>query len=464
VIHRAAPFVIALVAAIVGPAAVPMAAAQPADPVAPVIELLSSAAAEERAIGLERVRYGIRGEATTARLANLLPGLGAAAQNELVLALGARGDRAALPAVRTLLESSKDAALKNACLTVLGMLGGPAEVPVLVGALAASEPERTGARQSLLLLDPPGSDAAILAAAAAAAPDLRSQLWTILTERNAWGRLSEALPQVVASIGDGNAAVRKAALAAVAQAGAAAEVPGIVKALLAAPEGQDRNDIERTLVTVCTRGRDSARSAAAFFGLFTAATDADRETLVAPLGRIGGPQARGVVDALIDAPDPARRRSGIEAIVRWPDAGVADRLLSLTDSAADPAERDRLLNALIRIGPQPDNGLNEEKKLELLQKTIGLCRADKDRARVLERAHAIRTIASFRFVVPYLDQPALAEAAARSVVELAHHRQLRDAHKDEFIKALDRVPAVTQDAELRERAEAYKQGRTWKRQ
>ncbi|MFN7813586.1 MAG: hypothetical protein ACK5SI_13095, partial [Planctomycetia bacterium] len=303
-----------------------------------------------------------------------------------------------------------------------------------------------------------------LLSSAAAAPDLRSQLWTILTERNAWGRLSEALPQVVAAIGDGNAAVRKAALAAVAQAGAAAEVPGIVKALLAAPEGQDRNEVERTLVNVCTRGRDPARSAAAFFGLFTAATDADREALVAPLGRIGGPQARGVVDGLIDATDPARRRSGIEAIVRWPDAGVADRLLALTESAADAAERDRLLNGLIRIAPQPDNGLNDEKKLELLQKTIGLCRADKDRARVLERAHAIRTIASFRFVVPYLDQPALAEAAARSVVELAHHRQLRDAHKDEFIKALDRVPAVTQDAELRERAEAYKQGRTWKRQ
>jgi hypothetical protein len=68
-----------------------------------------------------------------------------------------------------------------------------------------------------------------------------------------------------------------------------------------------------------------------------------------------------------------------------------------------------------------------------------------------------------RFVVPYLDDPLLAESACLSVVELAHHRNVRDAHKAEFTQALDKVIGTTKNAELLERAERYKNGQTWER-
>ncbi|MFM8892601.1 MAG: hypothetical protein ACKOTB_13445, partial [Planctomycetia bacterium] len=111
----------------------------------------------------------------------------------------------------------------------------------------------------------------------------------------------------------------------------------------------------------------------------------------------------------------------------------------------------------------PENKLDDKQKLDLLGKTMSLCQRDEDRGRVLERANAIRTVETLRFVVPYLDNPALAEPACLSVVELAHHRNLRDAHKEEFMKALDKVIARTKNAELTERAERYKQGQTWER-
>jgi hypothetical protein len=94
---------------------------------------------------------------------------------------------------------------------------------------------------------------------------------------------------------------------------------------------------------------------------------------------------------------------------------------------------------------------------------MALCEKNNDRAKVLERANAIRTIETFRFVVPYLDDPALAEPACRSVVELAHHQKLRDAHKAEFAKALDKVLGTTKDDELIQRATRYKAGQTWER-
>jgi hypothetical protein len=166
---------------------------------------------------------------------------------------------------------------------------------------------------------------------------------------------------------------------------------------------------------------------------------------------------------MIADPDAAKRKLGLTALTRWPDASVSERLLDLLGQAKDPAERELLLGSLIRIAPLPDNKLNDKQKLELLQKTMALCQRDEDRRRVLERANAIRMIETLRFVVPYLEDPNLAEPACLSVVELAHHRNLRDAHKDEFTKALDRVLALTKNEELLERASRYKEGQTWER-
>ena len=186
-----------------------------------------------------------------------------------------------------------------------------------------------------------------------------------------------------------------------------------------------------------------------------------RAPLLPALARIGGPAVMAIIDSMLA--DPARRPQGLDALSKWPDATIKDRLLELLGATTDPKEKELLLGTLIRIAPLPDNKLKDAQKLELLEKTMALCEKNDDRAKVLERANAIRTIETFRFVVPYLDDPALAEPACRSVVELAHHQKLRDAHKAEFAKALDKVLGTTKDDELIQRATRYKAGQTWER-
>jgi len=214
---------------------------------------------------------------------------------------------------------------------------------------------------------------------------------------------------------------------------------------------------------VCTRKPGHEEAAKVFLERFKAAPEAERERLLTALGAIGGKEALAVVDEMIGDADPSRRAFGLRAISRWPDATVAPRLLDLVTSARDPAERDLLLGALIRIAPLPDNKLTDSRKLDLVKQTFALCQKAEDRARLVERVGAIRTVEAFRFVAGFLDTPALAEPACRSVVELAHHRQLRDAHKEEFLEALDKVIATTTNQELVDRANAYKGGKTWER-
>jgi hypothetical protein len=121
-----------------------------------------------------------------------------------------------------------------------------------------------------------------------------------------------------------------------------------------------------------------------------------------------------------------------------------------------------LLAALIRVAPLPDQRTPAER-LALLVNVMELCSKDSDRNQVLKRAPAIRTIETLRFVVPYLDQPALATQAQEAVVELAHHRNLREPNKEEFAKVLDRVQAESKDEIVRDRAQRYKNGQTWDR-
>ncbi len=426
--------------------------------VAMVESLLAAEDVGERAIGLERVRYGIKGKAATDRLVALLPTLPPAAQAQLAAALGDRADAAALPALNALCGSSKDASVRAACMRAFGTIGGRAEVAALSQALVAAEPEKTAARRALTVIGGADAVAAIAAASKSAEPETRAVLLEVLADRRERGLLSD----FVAAAVDSQATVRAAAMRSLGKLGGADQIPGMVLGFLKA-EGKEREEAEKAIVMVCTKNDGRDQSAARFMEIFKAANATDREPLLSPLAKIGGSGALEIIDGLVADADAVKRQLGLKTLVKWPDATVSKRLIDLVGSAKDPSERDLLLGGLIRIAPLPDNKLKDNEKLDLLKKTMELCTNDKDRGRVLERANAIRTVETFRFVVPYLDEPNLAESACRSIVELAHHRKLRDDNKDEFMKALDRVIATTKNPELIERSERYKQGKTWER-
>jgi HEAT repeat protein len=420
-----------------------------------VLALLTGDDADLRQVALDRIRHGLRGEQFTTAVAEVLPRLAAAEQRAVLLALADRGDPAAVAAATAAAGRSTDDGVRAAALAMIGRLGGADDVGTLVASLAAGGAAQDAARRGLVEIRGPGVAEAIRAAAAGPAA-ARPTVIDVLAER----RDREAVPLLVTAAVADEPAVRGAAMRALGVFGGAAEVPTMVASLVKA-SGDERATAERGLVAVCTSGRQAAAATEALVGAYAAADAAARRTILPALARVGGPKVMVIVDAMLA--DPATRAQGLDALSKWPDATVKDRLLELLGGTTDPQEKELVLGTLIRIAPLPDNKLSDGQKLELLQKTMGLCDRTEDQARVLERANAIRTIETFRFVVPYLDEPALAEPACRSVVELAHHQKLRDAHKQEFTSALDKVLGLTKNAELRERATRYKAGQTWDR-
>lgn len=435
----------------------PARAAEPDDElVQMVLGLLEDPDKDLRALGLEQVRTAAPGEAATRRFADRLAKLPVETQPGLLSALAERGDASALPVVRQAL-ASREQDVRVAAIAALGRLGSVEDLDALLKLRTADAAvDRKAAQLSLVQLR--GEEVArSLAARLAKSPtDLRIALLDVLVERRAQGAAAQILPLAV----DDQAAVRGAAMQALGHLAAANQLPGMLAGVLKSAAGEERDAAEKAVMFACQRIEDVAERSRQILVAYQTIGQRDQPTLLPTLGRVGGPEVLGVVESALAA--PAQREAGLRAICNWPDASVAGRLVELFQAEKDAKRQTMLLLALVRVAPLPD-GRDDRQRLELLEKVYGMCSRQEDKTLVIKRARAVRTIETLRFVLPLVEQPALAEAACETVVELAHHRNLREPNKAEFDAALDKVLATSRDATNRDRAERYKKGQTWVR-
>ena len=237
------------------------------------------------------------------------------------------------------------------------------------------------------------------------------------------------------------------------------DVAGLVAGVLAAQAGKERAAAEKAVMFACVRLPNSAES------LLTAINrlgDDDQLAMLSTLGRVGGAGARAKIESALTSRDGTRHAQGMRALANWPDASIAPRLIELATRDPHPGHRITALRSLIRVAPLPDDRTDLER-LELLRQAMAMCERDQDRLLVLQRAQAIRIPETLRFLLPYLDEPYAAAEACQSIVELAHHRGLREPHKAEFDAALDRVIQTSKDPTVVDRARRYQKNQTWAR-
>jgi HEAT repeat protein len=434
-----------------------LAQAQDDDSLSLISELLREPDKDIRALALEQVRTQAPGEAATLKFAEILPTLPQDAQVGMLSALAARGDAAATPAVRKLLKDSPDESVRVAALEALGRLGDETDVGTLVAQLAAGDAAlQKAARGSLIRLTGPQASAAIIGQMQRAAPGERVALIEVLTER----RTGEQ--QLLAAALDSNSDVRRAAMNALGKFATPEHLAALVQGVLKAEPGSERAAAERAVALVCQRIEEPDRQAQALLAVMDQLNAQDRLALMPTLGRVGGPAALAAAEQAYNDKDASVHAAGLAALCNWPDGAVAARLLEIARVGEHPDHRTLARRALLRIAPLED-ARSDARRLDLLRTLAVMCTNDAERNQLLDRAKAVRTVETLRFVLPYLDQPALSEQACLTVVELAHHSGLREQHKDEFHQALDKVIATSQDATVIDRAQRYKVGRTWVR-
>src|SRR5262249_33102231 len=142
--------------------------------------------------------------------------------------------------------------------------------------------------------------------------------------------------------------------------------------------------------------------------------DAKRTADLLPLlGRLGGEEALELTRRALAGTEPALRDAAAAALCNWPDRAANDDLLALAGRGRTDAERRGALRALTRVNTAPAERTPDERlaALDVMKKAMALADRDDERRAILEGLGNVRHIETLRFVLPYLDQPALAQAA-----------------------------------------------------
>ena len=187
-----------------------------------------------------------------------------------------------------------------------------------------------------------------------------------------------------------------------------------------------------------------------------------RDELMPLVGRVGGRRLIKFVADIATGPDASRRSFGIDALSKWPDASPADTLLEIANKTTDASERRQAFHAYVKVCAIRDRR-NDQQRLERMKQAMKEARTTEEKIAVIQRTRTAYDVEAMRFVRPYLEQPEFCQMACETIVELAHHRQVRDPNKAEFDAVLDQVIKLSENKELIERANRYKRGETWER-
>ena len=170
------------------------------------------------------------------------------------------------------------------------------------------------------------------------------------------------------------------------------------------------------------------------------------------LGRVGD---AGMLDRIRQA------GNAVHAFRNWPNAVVADDLLAISrDSNRSDEDRIASLRAFARVMSLPGNQPNSQigiritdvEKVNRLAGAYELATRVDDKRLIIERVGQIRVVEALRFVMRFIDDPELRDRVCASVLDLAHHTDLRNSARPEFNAALDRVLEVTTNNNFRNRA------------
>ncbi|HEX4131198.1 MAG TPA: HEAT repeat domain-containing protein [Pirellulales bacterium] len=425
-----------------------------------VVKLLSNNDPEFRGAALEQVRTADGGAATTRLFAEQLPTLSPAAQVGLLSALGDRGDAVARPAVLALYESSQDETVRAAALSALGQLGDSADLlPLLVRALGSKSPaEQAAARRSLTTMRGDTVTQAIAQQMPSAEPAQKAALIEVLAAR--WAR--KEVPAFLTAAVDDSSPVRTAAMAALGQLANSSQIAAMLPGVLKAAKGAERDAAEKDVALVCSRINDDGERATALIRSLDTIDTAQRDQLLGLMGRVGGKKLIKFVADIATCDDPVRRKLGIDALSKWPDASVADQLLDIAEKTKDPAERTQAFQGFVKISAARDKR-SDKQRLDRMKQAMKEARTPAEQTLVINRSRTAYDVDTLRFVLPYVDDPQFAQTACETIVELAHHREIRDPNKAEFDKALDKLIATSKDPVVVDRARRYQRGETWER-
>jgi HEAT repeat protein len=402
----------------------------------------------------ERILQAISGSEPKLRQAALTAAAGHPITLQLLVATLPRLDSLAKIQVMSVLDSplaeqqiipivsDPDEAVRRSALEALGRCGSDGSVPVLLAAATdESKPGKSTAETALARLS--GSAAVASLEKAAATGETKSRVVAI--NALAARRHVAALPAMMNYTADPEAAVRKAAYAALRNMASDGEIEPLARQVLAG-----KSDAAAALSAAARRAQDKPAAVRHLVGL--AGNDQEKQGLwIEPLSELGGEQALEVLAKLAAGGNAATQAEAVRALGNWTDLTAAKPLLAIATRQEAPLNQYLpALQALARLVKSAD-AEPAEKRVDLALALLQAARRDEDKKLAVSALASVPHRRAAAALKPLLTEPALKPEACAAAVSLAESLVRPDKKTAQDLAAA--VKAATDQPDLVRRAD-----------
>lgn len=409
-----------------------------------VVQALAGQDLAERTMALGLIREFPR-EVETRRLAEQLAKLPTESATLLLIALADRGDKTALPATIQA-AGHAEAAVRVAALQAIGKLGDGANVQFLVDrALSGADAEKAAAMQALAALRGQDVNAVIVRLLEQASAEVKVVLMRSLAARGA----SEMIDAPLRAVQDANDQIRIEAWQALEELAREKDLPTLVQGLVKAGRAERAAAEQAVIAVVKQVAPDRPRATVVMDEWATAQESAAKCSLVRVLATIGDEAALTALRSALKEQDTAVCDLVVRVLGTWRTTAPLGDLLRLARGEPDEGRRLNALRSYVRLAKQA-KGQSEEEMIAGIRDLLKLANLPEDQTALLGLLALQRTPAAMQLGLAYLKNPALADAAADAVVQIAS--SLANTHKDEVKAAMREVQAATKSPPILEKA------------
>jgi HEAT repeat protein len=410
-----------------------------------VIEALGGQDGKLRTTAAQLARQ-MPGNQITESLAACLPKLPPKSQQLLLIALGFRGDKAALLAVQNACGSTYPD-VRVAAIEAVGRLGDAGSVSLLLEhAVSGSGSEQLAARQSLKMLRGEKINDAMIEQLKKSDAKAQIEIINALNERDA----TEATSALLATANSDNRQVRLACFKALSELADKNEIPALADLLVKA-DSKDNDQAAKALVFAahqCSAEQQASENIVA--KLSDIQSSDKRSILLQTLGDLGDNSALPVLRKSLSDADENIRYAAISALSKWPDSKPMPDLLKVAQTSENKVHRILALRGYINLTAASEQ-LAPEQKLQCCKTAMSLATDDAEKKKILAVASGVKSVDSLSFAVSYLSAPALREEAALATLTIA--KEIYPQNRQPAAAALKQVLAAQVGEDLKKQAQ-----------
>jgi HEAT repeat protein len=368
-------------------------------------------------------------------------------KTQIVANLGARGDAKYISYIKNAINS-KDDTLRRAAIIAIGRINSDDAVLPLLEILFGTDNDASKAAELALstITNKNVDDALIDIVSNELDQNRYGQIINVLVKRNN----PTSLTFLLAKIKDPKTTNRLSLVRSCAVFATKANIPDFVDAWALTEDRAERAEIEKIIAQFANHDASA---------VLAKRTPQNEEKMYSLLGRIGDLKTLPELKQLLQT----STSEALIAIREWPNASVASELIDVVKGElGDYSDDEKIaaLRAFIRVIslPQDQQGgvkISVEQQVASLIEAFKLATRDDERILALTRIGSVRHVKSLQFALEQINNEKLQDAAVKTILDLAHHTELRRKDADVFKAALNTVLQKTKDAKLLERANRY---------